>query len=389
MKNASGQLFSRKLLTKTDQERFGYFRDKKISHELLNQAKAELEEAIASAEQDWLIFAYGPTGVGKSTLGDIVARQIIEARWELLKQDLEWIPAVHVEMPAPPGGTFSWAEGFRSLLRGMGEPLIDFKMAPRKTVEGIEVPAFDRSNTRRYLHAYEKALSHRRPVIVLLDDAHYLGKVPTRRLTNQLDVVKCLAVKTKTPHGLLGTYDLLPLRNLSGQISRRSIDVHFRRYRESDTDVTHFTDAVYTFQANLPVEHCPNLLPYVDYLLEGSVGCVGNLKKWLNKALKLALGEGGKKLTIDHMRKGAWSKAQLSRMFAETLEGEELLSEDGSRYEALRRRMWPDKETAYRSCGEAPEPEKKKPGKKGNRRPGRRSPGRDQIGVGRMPRSVA
>jgi hypothetical protein len=226
-------------------------------------------------------------------------------------------------------------------------------------------------------------------VIVLLDDAHYLGKVPTKRLTNQLDVVKCLAVKTETPHGLLGTYDLLPLRNLSGQISRRSIDVHFRRYRGSDTDVTHFADAVYTFQANLPVEHCPNLLSYVDYLLEGSVGCVGNLKKWLNKALKLALSDGGKKLTIDHMKKGAWSKAQLSKLFAETLEGEELLNEDGSLFEALRLRMWPDKEAADRSPGEVPEPEKKKSGKKGNRRPGRRSPGRDQIGVGRMPRSVA
>jgi hypothetical protein len=40
------------------------------------------------------------------------------------------------------------------------------------------------------------------------------------------------------------------------------------------------------------VEHCPNLLPYVDYLLEGPEGCVGDLKRWMNKALKLTLSEG-------------------------------------------------------------------------------------------------
>jgi hypothetical protein len=187
---------------------------------------------------------------------------------------------------------------------------------------------------------------------------------------------------------MLGTFNLVPLRNLSGQISRRSsIDIYLRRYRQSDEDVMWFSDAVYTFQSNLPVKRCPDLSPYIDYLMEGSVGCVGNLKEWLNKALNLALSAGGKTLTIDHIRKSAWSKAQLAKMYAETLEGEALLVADEGRYEALRRRLWPGRETANKK-GKGTEAAEKKP-VRGNRRPGTRKPSRDQIGAGRMPQDAA
>jgi hypothetical protein len=35
---------------------------------------------------------------------------------------------------------------------------------------------------------------------------------------------------------LFGTYDLLAFRNLNGQLSRRSIDVHLARYRAEDSE---------------------------------------------------------------------------------------------------------------------------------------------------------
>jgi len=38
-----------------------------------------------------------------------------------------------------------------------------------------------------------------------------------------------MANQTKIVHVLLGTYELLALRNLSGQLSRRSLDIHFCR----------------------------------------------------------------------------------------------------------------------------------------------------------------
>ncbi len=40
----------------------------------------------------------------------------------------------------------------------------------------------------------------------------------------QMDAIQSMASMTNTLHGLFGTYELLEFRNLSGQLSRRSID---------------------------------------------------------------------------------------------------------------------------------------------------------------------
>jgi hypothetical protein len=53
---------------------------------------------------------------------------------------------------------------------------------------------------------------------------------------DQLDSIKSLASSTEIPIVLIGTYELLALRNLSAQLSRRSVDVHFRRYRAEHSD---------------------------------------------------------------------------------------------------------------------------------------------------------
>ena len=82
-----------------------------------------------------------------------------------------------------------------------------------------------------YRYAVEQTLRHRRPVAVMIDEAQHLAKVASgRRLLDQLDVIKSIANRTDTVHVLFGTYDLLAFRNLNGQLSRRSVDVHFPRY---------------------------------------------------------------------------------------------------------------------------------------------------------------
>ena len=72
----------------------------------------------------------------------------------------------------------------------------------------------------------------------MIDEAQHLGKIPSgRRLLDQLDGVKSIANQTKILASvLLGTYDLLAFRNLNGQLSRRSIDVHLARYHADDSD---------------------------------------------------------------------------------------------------------------------------------------------------------
>ncbi len=51
---------------------------------------------------------------------------------------------------------------------------------------------------------------------------------------------------TSILHCLLGTYELLTFRNLSGQLSRRSIHIHFPRYQVDNTDCSHHQKTLQT-----------------------------------------------------------------------------------------------------------------------------------------------
>lgn len=74
-------------------------------------------------------------------------------------------------------------------------------------------------------------------------------------------MIKSIANQTKTVHVLFGTYDLLAFRNLNGQLSRRSIDVHLARYRAEDSeDSQTFINVVRSFEEALPVEDRPDLV---------------------------------------------------------------------------------------------------------------------------------
>ena len=107
-----------------------------------------------------------------------------------------------------------------------------------------------------------------------------------RRLSDQLDVIKSIANRTGTVHVLLGTYELLAFRNLSAQLSRRSIDIHFPRYRADDpNDRKMFLTVLRSFEQQLPLSEPPDLMKEWEYLYERSVGCVGVLKDWLVRAL--------------------------------------------------------------------------------------------------------
>ncbi|MGG2201845.1 TniB family NTP-binding protein [Paenibacillus validus] len=73
-----------------------------------------------------------------------------------------------------------------------------------------------------------------------------------RKLRNQMDSIKSLASLSNTPIVLIGTYELLQFTNLSGQLSRRSDDVHFQRYQmENKQHMEWFENTLYMFQKNM------------------------------------------------------------------------------------------------------------------------------------------
>jgi hypothetical protein len=323
------------------------------------------------------VMVLGPTGVGKTTLrlktGQVVTRDLLSE----LEADRARMPVVSVEAIAPPSGNFNWRDHFKRLLPAMDEPLVERKeRLPLSSAEsGVRFTRSPRVHGEEYHHAVEQALRFRRPAAVLIDEAQHLAKMASgRRLLDQLDVIKSIANCTRTVHVLFGTYDLLAFRNLSGQLSRRSVDVHFRRYQvERNEDRRIFLNVLCSFERQIPLPEPPSLVENWDYLYERSIGCVGILKEWLVKTLAVLLRRGSPKLTLGDLEEHALSVSQCEKMLAEATEGEARLAEaDGAR---SRLRLALGLTTGSQGS------EKPAVSARRRMRPGQRRPGRDPIGV--------
>jgi hypothetical protein len=174
---------------------------------------------------------------------------------------------------------------------------------------------------------------------------------------------------------------LLAFRNLSGQLSRRSVDLHFLRYRaEEQTDIEIFQSIVFTFQSQLPIGSELDLCGVWDFLYERSLGCVGVLKDWLMRAVITTVRSGGKDLTKRVLEKSALSASQCEKILAEARDGELRLADNGAAEIRLRRLLNLDSAemTAVRETPR--QPAEKVSARVGRNKPGMRDPKRDPIG---------
>ncbi len=316
--------FPRELLTQPVQTRLDYFRSYTIAHPQLVEIDAALRRAIEEPGGASLILVYGPTGVGKTTLRLRVEQRLKQVFLPAAETQAGRIPVLSLEAVAPEGGSFSWLSYYRRALQTMAEPLIEHKLdyGVRYPTSYGAVPS--RATGHQLRFALEQSLRHRRPAAVLIDEAQHLTKIASgRKLSDQLDCLKSLASLSGCLHVLFGTYELLPFRNLSAQLSRRSLDLHFRRYRaEQAEEATAFQRVILSFQRHLPLAEEPDLCHRWEYLYARSIGCVGVLKDWLRRALAAALEEGARTLTEQCLEGQAWSAECCLKMAQEAMEGE-------------------------------------------------------------------
>ncbi|MDF0556942.1 AAA family ATPase [Kamptonema sp. UHCC 0994] len=322
------QQFPASLLTQSQAERLAYFDNYTMAHPRLDEAVNLLKLLVKESGESRVIFIYGPTGVGKTTLRLIIEKWLIESTLPELEADPGRLPVASVEAVVQKSGLFNSKDHIKRCLFALNEPLIDQKID--YGTRGI----YRNNNGQVVIEskvietdlgwALEQALKHRKPKIFFIDEAHHLLMVASgRKLTDLPEAIKSLANRTEVVHGLVGTYELLTLHDIGDQLSRRSVYVHFPRYRaEVKEDREIFQSVVWGFQLHLPLPEVPDLLSNWDYCYERSLGCVGILKNWLRNALADAIAEGAVTVGKKHLERRALGVAQCRNILKKIKEGE-------------------------------------------------------------------
>jgi len=313
----------------------------------------------------------GPSRVGKTTLIRLLEERLLAQAKSQMERDAGFIPFASITAAGPNASRFDWRTYYRAILRGLQDPFVDGKIA--------------RIRERELREAMETALLQRKPIALIVDEAHHLAKTSSgRHLQDQLDHLKYFENLTGVSHLLVGTYELRPFRKINAQLACRGIDIHFPRYdaaREEEAQA--FCSVLWALQRQLPVEQEPQLVEQWEFLYARSIGCIGLVKMHLNRALNLALTEKKKTVTLAHLRKTALPEARVELALRNALESETELAESAGADERLLTLLGL---RGPRSATSQPMQEEKQPSSPHPQgRPGKRGPIRDEIGGAAMP----
>ena len=364
--------FPLELLSQSLDARLKYFQEKVVAHPHLKETHQRLWQTIQQPTGTSLIFVFGPTGVGKTTLRCRLEQQLWEAGWAAIERDPGHIPVVGLEVAVADADSFRWRDYYKRALMALNEPMIDRKILPAPIAsERAELRDSGRYKVTAELRwALEQALRHRRPAAFIVDEAQHFKRIASgRRLLDQMDTLKSLANLSGTTHILIGTYELLAFAHLSAQLDRRSYEIHFPRYHiDIPEEMLAFKRVLLTFQRHLPLTGEPDLVAQAEYFYEHSLGCVGVLKDWLTRALAATLEDGQETLTQAILEKQALPTRKLLRMAREIREGEDTLIADGRAQTELRSLLGMPIESAEQQTPRS------------SRKVGKRNPVRDLVG---------
>ncbi len=384
--------FPHHLLQQPPERRLDYFKAFTVAHPALKQADQAVWNALREPAGAALIFVVGPTGVGKTTLLTQIEKRLIDLATTPGNRSNSHIPALKLDAVSPALTQFKWGDYYQRALLLLQEPHVEYavdyrRQVPvlaRQTVEQNPLPWKGRTDTAALRLIFEQALKHRKPYAILIDEAEHIAKAARgSKLLDQLDHLKSLAIMSQVVHVLVGTYDLMVFRNLSAQLSRRSIDVHFSRYQATnEADVRAFKSVLWSFQRHLPLEEEPDLLQHWKYCYERTIGCVGVLKDWFTRALAEALEQGEKTLSRPLLEQYALSVDRCGQMVSEAVAGETALTEDDQAAYRLRVRLGLEQRSPERhgqALQENDRQERSVPSQRRHARVGQRKPVRDPV----------
>lgn len=393
-----------------NEEKLAAFKAYKVSHKKMAEVTEEVKAGCRYLSLGCFIVLVGPPGIGKTTVMEGVYNSMLRSYMPQMIANAGFIPAIKINTNAE-DGRFDWKLHWTDALRAIQEPLIDYKTLPKRNMlgdGGIRMVDPDGGGSKSVLRqAFESAAKNRGLRVAFHDEAHHFTLVPAARMIlRQHEILKSAAERSEAIFTLFGTYDLLKLRNINGQLGRRTKTVHFERYRPTiDADVRAFGEAAITLLAHMPVQ-VPPVFSNEDLgtLFDMSLGCVGLLKDILVATLDSVLEAGMESVSIQDVIKHELPVDLMDRVSREIINGERKLKEDSAKRQLVKMRLEKGPEylkdhpeeilplnVTESELIEGQQPEgipSKKQSKKKNRRI-ERSPKRDPVGAGRRKKPAA
>jgi energy-coupling factor transporter ATP-binding protein EcfA2 len=343
--------FPIELLDQSPENRLNFFKNPNgaIMHRKLQKAFDRLYRLILKPAGASFTLVMGPSGVGKSTLLDLIQRKIIENSLTQMEKDPGWYPIICMEAPARKGG-LKWRGFYKELLVAADEPCIDQKITYDE--DGVRRGNDDkllissRATEDSLRMAARKVCKHRKPYTIAIDEFEHFGiSANEEDIKEHMHVAKSFVNQTKVPWTVFGTYELLDFIELNDQLSRRDRIVHLERYRlEVDEDMKEFNKLVEYLLQRMPFRKTPkSTRKLLEFCYEGSIGNFGTLFDWFTEAYDLSLSEDSDTLAFAHLEETISLESEREKMLEEAQKGESRLTRNSKKRKLFRKKLGFDK----------------------------------------------
>jgi hypothetical protein len=165
-----------------------------ISHPRLLEALETTLQAIcppgegaSTRRPGTMVLVIGPSRVGKTTLIRLLEERLTSMSKVQMQASPSFIPFASILAAGAGTNRFEWAEYYRAVLRALHDPFVDGKVA--------------RIRARELREAMETALCERKPLAIIVDEAHHLAEAARgSRLQSQLNHLKHFENATGASH---------------------------------------------------------------------------------------------------------------------------------------------------------------------------------------------